>query len=425
MIAEKKQPYPMAQRMELWPIEKLIPYAKNPRTHSETQVAQIAASIAEFGFLNPMLVDTQAGLLAGHGRLLAAQRLELKRVPVIVLDHLTETQKRAYLLADNQLALNAGWDMEMLRVELEGLRRSDFDLEVIGFDINELAEVFRDFDFPVAGLTDEDSAPEPPEKPISQPGDLWHLGHHRLLCADATQPGDVGRLMGGEKADLVFSDCPYNVDYEGYTEDHLKILGDRMTAEQFGKFLQDSFRAYRSVVKPAASLYICHPCSWQREFQNALEAAGLEIRCQIIWAKNTFAWGFGRYKFQHEPIFYCHVAGESDAWYGDKSQSTLWQENKPAANRLHPTMKPVELIERAIHNSSRARDLVLDLFGGSGSTLIACERQGRRARLMEIDPRYCDVIVRRWEAFTGKTARLDEAKGSLEEAASERVSVGR
>jgi ParB-like chromosome segregation protein Spo0J len=190
MIAEKKQPYPMAQRMELWPIEKLIPYAKNPRTHSETQVAQIAASIAEFGFLNPMLVDTQAGLLAGHGRLLAAQRLELKRVPVIVLDHLTETQKRAYLLADNQLALNAGWDMEMLRVELEGLRRSDFDLEVIGFDINELAEVFRDFDFPVAGLTDEDSAPEPPEKPISQPGDLWLLGHHRLLCADATQPGN-------------------------------------------------------------------------------------------------------------------------------------------------------------------------------------------------------------------------------------------
>ena len=278
MIAEKKRQYPMAQRIELWPIDKLIPYAKNPRTHSEAQVAQIAASMAEFGFLNPMLVDTQAGLLAGHGRLLAAQKLELKRVPVIVLDHLTETQKRAYLLADNQLALNAGWDMEMLRVELEGLRRSDFDLEVIGFDIHELAEVFQDFDFLVAGLTDEDSAPEPPEKPISQPGDLWLLGHHRLLCADATQPRDVGRLMGGEKADLVFSDCPYNVDYEGHTEDHLKILGDRMTAEQFGKFLQDSFRAYRSVVKPAASLYVCHSCSWQREFQNALEAAGFEIR---------------------------------------------------------------------------------------------------------------------------------------------------
>src|ERR1700694_4002198 len=199
MIAEKKQPYPMAQRIELWPIDKLIPYAKNPRTHSEVQVAQIAASIAEFGFLNPMLVDTQAGVLAGHGRLLAAQKLELKRVPVIVLDHLTETQKRASLLADNQLALNAGWDMEMLRVELEGLRRSDFDLEVIGFDIHELAEVFQDFDFLVAGLTDEDSAPEPPEKPISQPGDLWLLGHHRLLCADATQPREVGRLMGGDR----------------------------------------------------------------------------------------------------------------------------------------------------------------------------------------------------------------------------------
>jgi DNA modification methylase len=213
--------------------------------------------------------------------------------------------------------------------------------------------------------------------------------------------------MGGDAADLVFTDPPYNVDYEGYTEERLKIQGDRMTDEQFNRFLEAAFRSCRAVVKRGASLYVCHSSSWQREFQNALEAAGFEVRCQIIWAKNTFAWGFGRYKFQHEPIFYAHVAGEKDPWYGDKSQSTLWEEKKPAANRLHPTMKPVELIERALLNSSKAGDVVVDLFGGSGSTLIACERRGRAARLMELDPRYGDVICQRFQEYTGKDATLD------------------
>src|SRR5450631_860772 len=213
--------------------------------------------------------------------------------------------------------------------------------------------------------------------------------------------------MAGEAADLVFTDPPFNVDYEGYTEKRLKIQGDRMSDADFKRFLEGAFRSCRAAIKPGASLYVCHSSSSQREFQNALESAGLEVRCQIIWAKNTFAWGFGRYKFQHEPIFYCHVAGQSDAWYGDKTQSTLWQEKKPAANRLHPTMKPVELIERALLNSSKAGDLVVDFFGGSGSTLIACERCNRKARLMEIDPRYVDVIVRRWQEYTGREATLN------------------
>jgi len=203
--------------------------------------------------------------------------------------------------------------------------------------------------------------------------------------------------MSGAAAHLVFTDPPYNVDYEGYTEDPLTLQGDRMSPERFCEFLATTFGNYRSIVKPGASLYVCHPSSWQREFQNAIEAAGFAVRCQIVWAKNTFAWGFGRYKFRHEPIFYAHVAGQSGAWYGDKSQSTLWEENKPAANRLHPTMKPVELIERALLNSSKAGDVVVDLFGGSGSTLIACERRGRLARLMELDPRYADVICRRYQ----------------------------
>ena len=206
--------------------------------------------------------------------------------------------------------------------------------------------------------------------------------------------------MGGERADLVFTDPPYNVDYEGYTEDRLKIKGDRMSDGDFKRFLEAAFRSFRTIVKPGASLYVCHASSCQREFQDALEAAGFAVRCQIIWAKNTFAWGFGRYKFQHEPMFYCHVTGESDPWYGDKSQSTLWQEKKPSASRLHPTMKPVELIERALLNSSKAGDIVVDLFGGSGSTLIGCERRGRHARLMEIDPKYADMIVRRWQEYT-------------------------
>jgi DNA modification methylase len=224
-----------------------------------------------------------------------------------------------------------------------------------------------------------------PVVPVSRTGDLWILGGQKLLVGDATNPSDVATLMTGEGADLLFLDPPYNVDYEGYTEDHLKIQGDRMTGSQFAQFLEAAFRSCRAAAKPGASLYVCHSSSWQREFQNALESAGFEIRCQIIWAKNTFAWGFGRYKFQHEPLFYSHLAGQKDLWYGDKTQSALWQENKPSANRLHPTMKPVELIERALLNSSKAGDIVADLFGGSGSTLIACERRNRKARLMEVD----------------------------------------
>lgn len=229
---------------------------------------------------------------------------------------------------------------------------------------------------------------------------------HRLLVGDATDREDVGRLMAEERAQLAFLDPPYCVDYEGYTADKLKIQGDRMPLEQFCQFLRTAFGCLRWALQATASVYVCHASRYQREVQNALEAAGFEIRCQIIWAKNTFAWGFGRYKFQHEPIFYGHVAGQQDPWYGDKSQSTLWEENKPAANRLHPTMKPVELVERALVNSSRKGDVVLDLFGGSGSTLIAAEKLGRKARLMEIDPRYADVIIRRWQEHSGKGAIL-------------------
>jgi DNA modification methylase len=410
----------MARRIEIWPIEKLIPYARNPRTHSEAQVAQLAASIAEFGFVNPVLVASDAGIMAGHGRLLGAQALKLKKVPVIVLDHLTSAQRRAYLLADNKLAELAGWDEDLLRMELKDLELEEFDLGVIGFSDEELAELLAD-DEATTGLTDEDAVPDVPERPVSVAGDLWLLGDHRVMCGDATDLKAVRKLIAGEQADLVFTDPPYNVDYEGYTADKLTIKGDKMKPAEFDKFLRGTFVSYRAVVKQGASMYVCHASSVQREFQNALEASGFEVRCQIIWAKNTFAWGHGRYKFQHEPIFYCHRAKQSDAWYGDKSQSTLWQEKKPAANRLHPTMKPIELIERALLNSSKGGDCVLDLFGGSGSTLVAGERRNRKSRLMELDPKYTDVIVKRWQEYTGQQAVLAKGGRSFEEVGAERL----
>jgi len=397
-------------------VDKLIPFAGNARTHTDAQVAQVAASIREWGWTNPILIRPDGVLIAGHARLLAARTLGMPEVPVIELSGLTEAQYRALAIADNQLALNAGWNEELLRSELTALQKQDFDLDLLGFCNEEMAALLAGDD-PIAGLIEDDDAPALPEVPVTAPGDLWILGPHRLLCGDATDADQVSRLTDHHTAALAFTDLPYNVDYEGYTERHLKIEGDRLTAEQYQEFLSYTFRNYRTVVKPDASLYVCHPSCWQREFQNALEAAGFDVRCQIIWAKNTFAWGFGRYKFQHELIFYCHVAGQTDAWYGDRCQSTLWQENKPAANRLHPTMKPVELVERALQNSSQAGDLVVDLFGGSGSTLIGCERCRRQARLMEIDARYADVIVRRWQGYSGQRATLQNDGRTFDEVA--------
>jgi DNA modification methylase len=392
----------LAEKVEHWPVGQLVPYEKNARTHSEKQIDQIAASIREFGFTSPILAGGDHTVVAGHGRLLAARKLGLASVPVVVLDHLTPVQRRALALADNKIAENAGWDFDLVAAELADLQALAVDLSLTGFDAVELKDLLEQE--PAEGLTDEDAAPEVREDPVTVRGDVWLLGEHRLLCGDAVVAADIEKLMAGEQAGLVFTDPPYNVAYEGGTEEKLTIQNDDMSPEEFVRFLRDTFISYRMATTAGASLYVCHPSLYQREFQEAIEHAGFNVRCQIIWAKNTFAWGFGRYKFQHEPIFYCHVKGESDAWYGDKSQSTLWQEKKPAANRLHPTMKPVELIERALVNSSKRGDLVLDLFGGSGSTLIAAERMGRRARLLELDPRYCDVIVKRWQEFTGQTA---------------------
>jgi DNA modification methylase len=408
----------MPLKIEYWPISRIQRRPNNPRTHSAAQKRQIANSILEFNWTNPILVDGEGGLLAGHGRLDAAEEiLHMTEVPVIVLDHLSPAQQRALVIADNQIALNAGWSEETLRVELQALQEAEFDMSLVGLDDEELARLLA-AEEATAGLTDEDDAPDVAETPVTVSGDRWLLGKdHILLVGDATVPADVERLMAGDSADLVFLDPPYNSGYTGYTEEHLTIQNDRMSDADFKHFLEAVFRSCRCAIKRGASMYVCHSSSWQREFQNALESAGFEVRCQIIWAKNTFAWGFGRYKFQHEPLFYCHVAGETDAWYGDKSQSTLWEESKPAASRLHPTMKPVGLVERALLNSSKAGDICADLCAGAGSTLIACECRGRKARLMELDPKYAQVIIVRWQQYSGKCATLDGDGRTFEEIA--------
>jgi DNA modification methylase len=407
------------QRTEMWPIDRLVEYPRNPRKN-DFAVDRMCASISEFGFKIPCLVRSNGEVVDGHLRLKAARKLGIIEIPVILCDEWTPAQVKAFRLMVNRSVTWADWDDELLGLELQELKDLDFDLGLTGFEDNELARLLAAQDA-TDGLTDEDAVPELPQTPVSTTGDLWILGNHKLLVGDATNQDDVVKLMASDAADLIFTDPPYNVDYQGYTEDRLTIRGDRMSDGEFKQFLEGAFRSCRAAVKSGASLYICHSSSWQREFQNALERAGFEVRCQIIWAKNTFAWGFGRYKFQHEPLFYAHVTGEKDPWYGDKSQSTLWCENKPAANRIHPTAKPVELIERALLNSSKAGDIVADLFAGSGSTLIGCERRGRKARLIEIDPKYADCIVRRYQEYTGRQAVLDGDGRTFDEIAQERL----
>jgi DNA modification methylase len=412
----------LADRIELWPIDQLRPYERNPRTHSEEQVDQIAASMVEFGWTNPVLVDEQGGILAGHGRLLAARKLGLAEVPVIRFEHLSEAQKRAYLIADNQLALQAGWSEELLAEELAWLRDERFDLDLVGFDASELERLLALADGESESDGTEDEVPEPPEDPVSRPGDLWGLGNHRLLCGDATVLTDVERVLGGQLADMTFCDPPYNVDYANTPKDKLRgkrrpILNDDL-GSGFEAFLYDTCVNILSVTKGAC--YVCMSSSELDTLQRAFRAAGGKWSTFVIWAKNTFTLGRADYQRQYEPILYGWKEGADHYWCGARDQGDVWFFDKPARNDLHPTMKPVALVERAIRNSSKSRDIVLDSFGGSGSTLIACEKTGRFARLMELDPKYVDTIILRWQEFSGGTATLEDDGRSYEKIAAGR-----
>jgi DNA modification methylase len=390
--------------VQFWPVDRLLPYARNARTHSPEQVAQVAASMREFGWTNPILVGADNIIIAGHARLLAARKLGFVEVPVIVLDHLTETQRRALVLADNKLALNAGWDEEMLRVELEALKNEKFDLDIVGFSTDELDVLLVDPEQPASGLTDEDATPEVQDAAITVPGDVWVMGMHRLLCGDATVLADVEKLLAGGLADMCFTDSPYNVDYEGKTDKKLTIANDAL-AGKFYDFLMQSCTNILSVTKGA--VYMCMSSSELHTLFKAFTDAGGHWSTFVVWAKHHFTLGRSDYQRMYEPILYGWREGTGHFWCGDRNQGDVWQINRPAANRDHPTAKPVELIERAVRNSSKNRDTVLDPFAGSGTTLIACEKAGRQARLIEIAPVYSDVIVRRYMEYTGKPAILE------------------
>ena len=398
-----------------FPVADLIPYARNSRTHNEEQIAQIMASIKEFGFTNPILIGGDNVIIAGHGRLLAAQRLGLTEVPVIRLPDLTETQRKALVIADNKIALNAGWNEEMLALEMKELEESDFNLDILGFSEDDLKELENFGEPQTEAKSEEDEIPEAPVEPITKRGDVWILGEHRLMCGDTTMFDDMRKLMRDDCAAMIFTDPPYNVNYGSTMKDSIryhagtlggrKIMNDNL-GDGFPQFLTDSLSNLLIFCQGAA--YVCMSSSELHTLYNAFIAAGGKWSTFIIWAKNTFTLGRADYQRQYEPILYGWNADKPHYWCGDRDQSDVWDYNKPIKNDLHPTMKPVELVERAVLNSSKLGDIVLDGFGGSGSTLIACEKNNRKARLMELDPKFCDVIVKRWEDYTGKKAQLVE-----------------
>jgi len=394
----------------------LIPYARNARTHSPAQVDKIAASIREFGFLNPIITDGQSGIIAGHGRVMAAQKLGLDNLPTIDAAHLSESQRRAYVLADNRLALDAGWDNDLLKIELQDLEAEGFDLSLTGFNLDEIANFLVD---PTDGLTDEDAVPDAPAVPVTVEGDVWLLGRHRLMCGDSTSIDHMDVLTQGQLVDMWLTDPPYNVAYEGKTKDALTIQNDAMSDDVFRQFLSDANTAADAVMKPGAVFYIWHADSEGYNFRGACHDVGWQVRQCLIWKKQTLVMGRQDYHWKHEPCLYGWKGGAGHLWATDRKQTTILEFDRPNRNAEHPTMKPVELFEYQMLNNTKGGDQVLDSFAGSGTTAIACEKHGRFARLMELDPKYCDVIIKRWQEFTGQTATLEatgEEYNSLKDA---------
>lgn len=398
----------MKPQIEHVSVDKLIPYANNARTHSDAQVAQIAASIKEFGFNNPVLISEDGTIIAGHGRLMAARKLGLTDVPCIKLSHLTPTQRKAYVIADNQLALNAGWNEELLTIELDELLADNFALEVLGFDPDELKRLMSENEV-THGLTDEDQAPEVEDNPVTKLGDMWVLGKHRLMCGDSTSIEALETLCSGQLVDMWLTDPPYNVAYEGKTKDALTIKNDSMGDSEFRQFLRDCYVAADAVMKPGAVFYIWHADSEGYNFRGAANDAGWKVRQCLIWKKQTMVMGRQDYHWKHEPCLYGWKDGAGHLWASDRKQTTILEFDRPSRNSEHPTMKPVALFEYQMLNNTKGGDIVLDSFGGSGTTLIAAEKNGRIALLMELDPKYCDVIVKRWQDFTGKQAVLESS----------------
>lgn len=402
--------------IEYRPAEGLIPYARNSRTHSDVQVAQIAASIREFGFTNPILVDGENGIIAGHGRLLAAQKLGINSVPVIELAGMSKTQKRAYIIADNKLALNAGWDEELLGLELADLGGLGFDLSFTGFSDIEILSLTSGGN---PGLTDPDDVPEVPEQSTSVLGDVWLLGGHRLVCGDATNPSDVERALAGVKPHLCVTDPPYGVEYDPAWREQRGIASEGLAK---GTVLNDDRADWREAwaLFPGDVVYCWHAALQSDAFMASLKAAGFQIRSQIIWDKTRLIISRGDYHFQHEPCWYAVRKGKKGHWSGDRKQTTVWSIPHRKSASGHGTEKPVECMRRPIENNSSLGQAVYEPFCGSGTTIIAAEMTGRTCHAVELNPAYVDVAVRRWEAFTGKQGMLEETQQCFAEVTIER-----
>lgn len=402
--------------MKLVPIDRLVPYINNARTHSPEQINKLRSSLREFGFINPVIIDRDYGVIAGHGRILAAKEEGITEVPCVFADYLTEAQKKAYIIADNRMAMDAGWDEELLRVEIEALQAEAFDVSLTGFDPNEIDDLFKEN--LKGGLHDDDFDIEAElKKPtFTKAGDVWTLGRHRLVCGDSTKKETYDILMDSKKANLVLTDPPYNVNYEGTAG---KIKNDHMANDAFYQFLLDAFTNMEAVMADDASIYVFHADTEGLNFRRAFADAGFYLSGCCIWKKNSLVLGRSPYQWIHEPVLFGWKKSGKHAWYAGRKETTVWEYDKPKKNADHPTMKPIALLAYPIMNSSMTNALVLDPFGGSGSTLIACEQSERTCYTVELDEKYCDVIVKRYieqigsaEGVTvlrdGVTLRFDE-----------------
>lgn len=385
--------------MQLVEISKLIPYVNNARTHSPDQIVKLRSSLREFGFINPVIIDRDYNIIAGHGRVLAAQEEKITEVPCVFVDYLTEAQKKAYIIADNRMAMDAGWDEELLRLEIETLQGMDFDVSFTGFEAQEIADLFgadgksdvEDDDFDLNAALKKAS--------FVEKGDIWQVGRHRLMCGDATSADDVSTLMDGKKANLIVTDPPYGVSFESWHG--LTIQNDSIKGEEFYSFLLAAFKNMADNLENGGAAYVFHADTESVNFRRAFADAGFHLSGCCIWVKNSLVPGYSDYQWQHEPVLYGFLQNGKHRWYSDRSQTTVWNFNKPKINKNHPTSKPLDLLAYPIGNSSQANSIVVDTFGGSGSTLLACENTNRICYMMELDEKYASVILRRYVEDTG------------------------
>jgi len=381
-------------KMELVSVAKLIPYINNARTHSADQVNKLRSSLREFGFINPVIIDKDYNIIAGHGRILAAKEEGIPEVPCVYVDYLTEAQKKAYILADNRMAMDAGWDEELLRLEIEALQAESFDVSLTGFGDQEIADLFKDEEGSGAKDDDYDLSAALEKAAFVEKGDIWTVGRHRLMCGDATSAEDVERLMDGRRANLILTDPPYGVSFQ--SSDGLSIQNDSIKGEEFYQFLLSAMQNMASVLASGGAAYVFHADTEGLNFRRAFVDAGFHLAGCCIWVKNSLVLGRSDYQWQHEPVLYGFLQNGKHPWYSDRKQTTIWNFDKPKRNKNHPTSKPLDLLAYPIGNSTQANAIVIDTFGGSGSTLMACEQTGRICCTMELDEKYASVILRRY-----------------------------